>query len=63
MRNPKLKNIGLIIAIIGGILALSGLYMGGMPYYEGEISDYSTQIIIGFILLISGGLTWLVVFE
>ena len=63
MRNPKLKNIGLIVAIIGGILAVSGLYMGGMPYYEGEISDYSTQIIIGIILLIAGGLTWIFVFE
>ena len=63
MRNPRLKNIGLIVAIIGGILAISGLYMGGMPYYEGEISDYSTQIIIGTIMLIAGGLTWIFVFE
>ena len=63
MRNPKLKNTGLIVAIIGGILAVSGLYMGGMPYYEGAISDYSTQIIIGTILLIAGLLTWIFVFE
>ena len=63
MKNPKLKYIGLIVAIIGGIIMLSGLYMGGMPYYEGEMSDYSTQIIIGIILLIGGGLTWIFVFE
>ncbi len=63
MRNPKLKYTGLIVAIIGGILMLSGLYMGSMPYYESTISDYSTQIIIGIILLIGGGLTWIFVFE
>ena len=63
MRNPKLKNTGLIVAIIGGIMMLSGFYMGGMPYYAGEISDYSAQIIIGIILLIGGGLTWIFVFE
>ena len=63
MRNPKLKYSGLIVAIIGGLFALFGLYMGSMPYYEGAISDYSTQIIIGTILLIGGGLTWIFVFE
>ena len=63
MRNPKLKSAGLIIAIIGGILLLSGLYMGGMPYYEGEMSDYSLQIAIGVIMLIGGSLTWIFVFE
>ncbi|MCK5310447.1 MAG: hypothetical protein KAJ64_07345 [Thermoplasmata archaeon] len=63
MRNPKLKNTGLIVAIIGGILTLSGLYMGGMPYYQGEISDYSIQIIIGTIMLIAGLLVWIFVFE
>ena len=63
MRNPKLKYTGLLVAIIGGLLTITGLYMGSMPYYESSISDYSIQIGIGIILLIGGGLTWIIVFE
>jgi hypothetical protein len=63
MRNPKLKYTGLIVAIAGGLLTISGLYMGSMPYYDSTISDYNTQIIIGTILLVSGLLTWVFVFE
>ena len=63
MKNPKLKYAGLIVAIIGGIMVLSGLYTATLPRLNNEISDYSTQIIIGVILLIAGGLTWIFVFE
>ena len=41
MKNPKLKYTGLILAIIGGLTAASGLYFGSMPYYNATIADYS----------------------
>lgn len=63
MRNPKLKYTGLIVAIIGGLLLITGLYMGSMPYFDSEVSDFSVQIGIGVIMLIAGGLTWIFVFE
>ena len=63
MRNPKLKYSGLIVALIGGFLLITGLYMGCMPYYNTTVSDYSQQIVIGIILLAIGLLTWIFVFE
>ena len=63
MRNPQLKYAGLIVAIFGGLLTASSLYMGTMPWFNNELSDYSTSIIIGIILLVSGLLTWIFVFE
>jgi len=63
MRNPRLKYTGLIVAIIGGLLAVTGLYMGSMPYFDTSVSDYNTQIIIGSIMLIIGLLTYIFVFE
>lgn len=63
MRNPKLKYTGLIMAIIGGLMAASGLYFGSMPYYNTTIADYSIAIGIGVILLIAGLILWIFIFE
>jgi len=63
MRSPRLKYLGLILAIVGILITVGGLYLGCMPYYHNSISDYSTEIIIGIVILVTGLLMWIFIFE
>ena len=59
MRNTKLHNLGMMMAIIGIIIVSGGVYLGSAPYLHSSLSDQSSTIFIGLVPLIAGGLMWL----
>lgn len=63
MRNERLKYLGMIMTVFGGIVASGGIYMGVAPQYHSSISAQGTTITIGAILLLVGLLMWIFIDE
>jgi hypothetical protein len=63
MRSPRLKYLGIILAIIGFLITVGGLFLGSMPYFHSSISEYSLEIITGIIILVVGLLMWIFISE
>ncbi len=59
MRNPKLHNLGMLLAIIGIIIVSGGVYLGAGTRFHSTLEEQGPTIMIGLIPLIVGGIMWL----